>query len=62
MNKTRRKNRWMRGWMLERCLSTDTLDNHVSPGVDAFFMTLPASYIIDSIISRGRVARATSFF
>lgn len=35
---------------------TDAPDNRVSPGVDAFFTTLPAGHIIDSIISRGRAA------
>jgi len=49
----------MRGWMSERRLSsTDAPDNHVSLGVDAFFMTLPAGHIIDSIISRDYVASA----
>lgn len=59
MNKTLAgRTRWMRGWMPERCLSsTDAPDNHVSPGVDAFFTTLPAGHIIDSIISRGRATR-----
>lgn len=46
--------------MPERRLSSmDAPDNHVSPGVDAFFTTLPAGHIIDSIISRGRVEGAT---
>lgn len=43
-----------------RLSSTDALDNHVSPGVDAFFTTLPASCIIDSIIFREVAHRAQS--
>jgi len=51
----------MRGWMTERRPRPRTwLDNHVSPGVDAFFTTLPAGHIIDSIISREVTQRARS--